>query len=110
MTERQFTMRPFALLILAFTLAAIAPRPAAATFSCTIIGGKDGHVPLYAEPDDDARVIRDIPNDAVVSLIDYPPKPAPKGWLAVMHNEEVDGQWGTGTLGWMHDRHLSDCG
>ena len=103
-------MKSFALLALVLAAILLFGRPAGATFGCTVIGGKDGFALLHADPDDNARVIRKVPHDAMVSLIDHPPKPAPKGWSAVKHDKKGNARWGVGTFGWMHQRDLNECG
>lgn len=110
MTLRFQTVRMIALTGLFVILLAAAGRPAWATFGCPVIGGDDGFALLHAEPSDEATVIRKVPDEAMVSLIDYPPTPAPDGWAAVKHDENGSDRWGIGTFGWMRRDDLGECG
>lgn len=95
---------------LALASLTLATDPAAATFGCTVVGSDDGFAALYEDHDERSKAIRKVPDGDMVSVIDYPTKPAPDGWTAVKHDENGSNHWGAGTFGWMLSRQLEDCG
>lgn len=83
---------------------------ARATASCEIAGRGEAGVVLRAEPRAIAKVVRHVPNGAIVSLFDDAASRAHKGWSRIAYAAKGGAAWGAGDRGWVESRYLKDCG
>ncbi len=96
---------------LLFTIAVVfRPEPAQATFGCTIAATPNGHAIMYSGPDTSSKVIRNLPDGTMVSLLDNVPAPPGGLWSAASHAPDGNRSWGAGDQGWVLSRYLTDCG
>lgn len=103
---------------LILSVAVFIPSVAHATFGCEIAATKGGFANLFEKPDQISKIIRRIPNGAMVSLLDaemfqkHKKIAAEKRWYLVTHSATGDRRWGHGRRGWVLRKDIKpdSCG
>jgi hypothetical protein len=102
--------RPALPLLIAIAACWLWTAPAAATAYCNVLKGEDGFAPLRQRPEDSAPVIVRMREDDEVQLLEG----SIGAWREVMHWHGQDRQdeirRADVRRGWVHERHLGDCG
>ncbi|UOA26683.1 hypothetical protein [Pseudosulfitobacter sp. DSM 107133] len=93
--------------LLAFT------APAQASIGCSVVSGDKGaqSVSMYANPEDTAQNLHDIPLGDIVLYPQADLAPAKAdGWVWVRHDINQTDIWQSGTYGWLKAENITDCG